>query len=132
MVHPVAVICVALLGVMVFGLGFYVSMGRRQFRIGMGCPDDPTHPLTRRVRAHANTCEYAPMLAVLMLYLGAAKPSLPVLALMLAVTLCRVLLALGLLVSPTLARPHPLHFAGALGTYLGGLALAVAALLSAF
>lgn len=132
MIHPVATACVAALGLLVFGLGFHVSMGRRRLRIGMGCPDDPAHPLTRRVRAHANTCEYAPILAVLMLLLGSTQPSMPLLILMVATTLSRVLLVLGILQSTTLARPNPLRFIGALGTYLGGLALAGAALLTAF
>lgn len=132
MIHPVAMACVAVLGLMIFGLGFHVSMARRKFRIGMGCPDDPAHPLTKRVRAHANTCEYSPMLAVLILLLGSAQPSMLLLVLMVATTLSRVLLALGMLLSPTLAKPHPLRFAGALGTYLGGLALAAAAVFLLF
>ena len=42
----------------------------------------------------------------------------------------RYSLALGLILSPTLEKPHPLRFVGALGTYLSGTALCVAALLA--
>jgi hypothetical protein len=34
-----------------------------------------------------------------------------------------------MLASPTLAKPHPLRFVGAVGTYLTGIALSVALLI---
>ena len=40
-------------------------------------------------------------------------------------------LAVGILLSPTLARPHPVRAIGALGTYVGGTALSAALLLPA-
>jgi hypothetical protein len=46
------------------------------------------------------------------------------------VTAGRYLFAAGMLLSPTLARPHPLRASGAMLTYLGGLALCVALFLS--
>ncbi len=46
-------------------------------------------------------------------------------------TASRYLLALGLIIAPTLNKPEPLRFLGALGTYVCGLALCVAAYLSA-
>jgi hypothetical protein len=81
----------------------------------------------KMVRAHGNATEYAPMLAVLILLLGAREPSTWVLWTMWIVTVSRYLHAAGMIFSPTLAKPHPLRFIGALGTYLGGLALCVAA-----
>jgi hypothetical protein len=50
---------------------------------------------------------------------------------MILATLSRYTIALGILLSPTLAEAHPLRFAGALGTYVTGLALVVAALMVA-
>jgi len=44
-----------------------------------------------------------------------------------AATLFRYLHAAGMLVCPSLDQPHPLRFVGALGTYVTGLVLAVAA-----
>ncbi len=46
------------------------------------------------------------------------------------VTACRYSIAIGILMNPTLDKPQPLRFIGALGTYLGGIALVVAAALT--
>jgi len=71
------------------------------------------------------------MLAVLMLYLGSQSPGALVLWTMVIVTACRFLIVVGIIMSPTLDKPHPLRFIGALGTYLGGAVLSVVALISA-
>jgi uncharacterized membrane protein YecN with MAPEG domain len=84
----------------------------------------------KMVRAHGNATEYAPMLAVLMLLVGAREPAIWALWVMGIVTASRYLHAAGVIFSPTLAKPHPLRFVGALGTYLGGLVLCVAAFLA--
>ena len=125
-----AIVCTGFLGLLLFGLGFYVSATRGRTQRAGSIPSDPADPLFKAIRAHGNTAEYAPMLAVLMLYLGAHSPAAWVLWTMIAVTACRFLIALGILVSPTLTRPHPLRFVGALGTYLGGLVLSVALLMA--
>jgi len=125
-----AVICTALLGLLVFGLGFGVSMTRGSTNTVSGYNPDPADRLYKMVRAHGNTTEYAPMLAVLMLFIGSRNPSMWMIWVMWLVTVCRYLIAVGIIVSPTLAKPHPLRFVGAVGTYLGGLALCVAAYLS--
>jgi uncharacterized protein len=123
-----AIVCTGLLGLLLFGLGFYVSATRgRVGRIGTS-PDDPADPLFKAIRAHGNTAEYAPMLAVLMLYLGAHSPAAWLLWVMIIVTACRYLVAIGILICPTLDRPYPLRFVGALGTYVGGVILSLAAL----
>lgn len=126
----VAIVCTALLGLLLFLLGFSVSMAR-----GAGSPagpysSDPADPLFRRRRAHANTSEYAPMLAVLMLLVGARNPAPWMLWTMGLAVVSRYALVAGILISPTLEKAHPLRFAGALGTYLTGLALSIAAVLS--
>jgi hypothetical protein len=126
----VAVFCVALLGVLLFGLGMTVSLMRGKYKQLGGLNQDPAHPLHKLVRAHGNTAEYAPFLAVLILYLGSQNPGRWVLALMIAATLMRFLLVLGLLLSDTLVRAHPLRFIGALGTYIFGIGLCAAAILS--
>ncbi len=120
---PVALICIAVLGVLVFGLGLAVSALR--FRDGrlQGHSAEPTDLLHRVVRAHANAAEYAPFLAVLFLAFSAHAGNAVVAWLMIGATLARVLHAVGLLAWPTLARPNPLRFIGALGTYGCGLAL---------
>ena len=101
----IAVICTGLLGLLIFGLGFGVSMTRASTGTNFGYTPDPADRLYKMVRAHSNTAEYAPMLAVLMLLAGARNPATWVLWVMVIVTLSRYLLALGLIVSPTRTSP---------------------------
>jgi uncharacterized protein len=124
----IATVCIALLGLLVFGLGLNVSRLRRGMRIGIGYPPDPTHPLHKACRAHANACEYAPMMGVLILLIGSRDPAAGILWVFVAATAARFLHAMGMLASPTLAAGHPLRVAGAAGTYVTGLVLVVAAL----
>ena len=67
------------------------------------------------------------MLAILILLIGARNPAPWMVWTFVAATLFRYLHAAGMLVSPSLDQPHPLRFVGALGTYVTGLVLAVAA-----
>jgi len=124
-----AIVCVALLGLLLFLLGLYVSAARGGAAVG-AYPSDPADPLFKRIRAHGNTAEFAPMIAVLILLLGSRNPSAWVLWIMGLAVASRYTIAAGILLSPTLAKPHPLRFAGALGTYVTGVALSIAALLS--
>lgn len=122
----IALACTAVLGLLLFGLGLAVSIGRFRATTGSGCAEDPTNPLHKLVRAHGNTAEYAPFLAMLFLYNGAHEPSGAVLSLIVAATACRCLLVVGLLAWPTMSKPNPARFIGALGTYLCGAALSIA------
>jgi len=102
----VAVVCSAILGALIFVLGANVSR-LRLAQERAGAPQyspDPGGGLFKAVRAHGNATEYIPMLAVLMLLVGAQAPA------------------------PTLERQTPARFIGAVGTYVFGLALVVAAL----
>ncbi|MEX3841969.1 MAPEG family protein [Paraburkholderia sp. BR10882] len=124
----IALACVAVLGLLLFGLGLSISMLR--FREGTlsGCAPDPASLLHKFVRAHANTAEYAPFLAALFLYLGTHSPSPATLALIVTATVCRCLLVVGLVAFPSMAKPNPARFIGALGTYAAGIALSLALL----
>ena len=126
----VALACIALLGLLLFGLGNAVSITRRSANTPIGSSPDPADRLFKLVRAHGNSAEYAPFLAVLMLAVGSREPASWLLWCMGLATAARYLHAAGMLLSPTLARPHPLRFVGALGTYLTGLLLSVGLLLS--
>lgn len=66
----VAVFCIAALALLLFLSGLYVSATRARFRILCAGVDDPAHALTKAVRAHGNTAEYAAMLALLIYLLG--------------------------------------------------------------
>jgi uncharacterized protein len=126
----VAIVCTALLGLLVFGLGLAVSLTRGATRTNFGFTPDPTDRLYKRVRAHGNAAEYAPMLAILMLLIGARHPAAWMVWTFVAATAFRYLHAAGMLVCPSLDQPHPLRFVGALGTYVAGLVLVVAAFLA--
>jgi uncharacterized membrane protein YecN with MAPEG domain len=119
-----------LLGLLVFGLGFAVSMIRGRTETLTGTSGDPADTLHKLTRAHGNTTEYAAILAILMYVLGSMSPATWVLWCMGTATASRYLIALGLILSPSMERPHPLRFIGALGTYLAGFGLCAAVLLS--
>jgi len=121
----------AVLALLLFGLGVLISILR--FRTGILSGGDTRRPdalINRAIRAHGNTAEFAPMLGLLFLAHGLKQPQLAptVQALIIAATGCRLLLVVGLLAWPTMTRPNPARFVGALGTYLTGTALAVALL----
>ncbi|MCH2173844.1 MAPEG family protein [Myxococcota bacterium] len=124
-----AVACVALLGLLVIGLGFNVSIARGKAQNTGGQPNRPDDPLFKAVRAHGNAVEYAPMLAILMFVLGSQGPAGWLLWVMVAATLSRYLHAVGMLMSGTLEKPQPLRVIGAMGTYLTGVVLSVALLI---
>ncbi len=121
----VAIICTSLLALLLFGLGFSISMKRGRSEGAGGYPQDQADPLFKRIRAHANTAEYAPMFAVLFLFIGAQNPAAWVVWTIVIATVCRYLIVAGILLSPTLAKPHPLRLIGALGTYITGVVLAL-------
>ena len=126
--NPTALTCIAVLGLLVFGLGAAISLLRLRDRRLAGHADDPSNLLHKLVRAHGNTTEYAPFLAVLFLVLGSREPAPSTLWLIVAATAFRVLIVIGLIAWPTMARPNPLRFIGALGAYVTGAALCVALL----
>jgi uncharacterized membrane protein YecN with MAPEG domain len=115
--------CTALLGLLLFGLGLYVSILRQRYRQIIGHDTGPTDPVYRAVRAHANTAEYVPFLAVLFLWF-AMRPAPTWIAVTIVIaTMSRFLLVIGLLWGGPLDKPNPARFLGALLTYLCGLAL---------
>ncbi len=126
----VAILCAGLLGLLVFGLGLAVSGQRSRSQVLHGASPDPADRMYRLIRAHGNATEYAPMLAVLILLVGSRDPASWVLWVMGIATAARYLHAAGMLLGPGLDQVQPLRFVGALGTYLGGLALCVAVFMS--
>jgi uncharacterized protein len=125
----VAVICTALLGLLLFGLGLYVSILRQRYRRIIGHDTSPVDPLHRAVRAHGNTAEYAPFLGVLFLWFAARPAPAWIAATIVVATLARFLLVAGLLWGKSLEASNPARFLGALLTYLCGLALVAGLLL---
>ncbi len=123
-----AIVCIALLGLLIFALGLAVSLTRGATKRSIGYSEDPADRLHKLCRAHANAAEYAPILGLLMLVLAMREPAVWVLWTMIFATVFRYTHAAGMILMPTLARPNPLRFIGALGTYVCGILLAVALL----
>jgi uncharacterized membrane protein YecN with MAPEG domain len=128
----VPVICVSILALLIFLLGFLISMVRGKTGIiyYSGSFDDPTSFLTKAVRALGNTVEFAPILAIMYLYLGSTNPDSWVCWTIIVATISRVLMVVGFLTAETLSKIHPLKAVGAIGTYLSGIVLCVAMVIS--
>jgi hypothetical protein len=125
-----ALACTAVLGLLLFALGLAISVQRTRLGVLSGYAPEPGQLLTKLVRAHGNTAEYAPFLAVLFLYLGAQHPPAWQLWCMAGATACRLLLVVGLLAWPSMSKPNPARAVAGLGTYAFGAALCVALLVS--
>lgn len=113
----IAVLCVAALAVLQTTLGLAISICRWKYRISVGSPDDPTHPIFRIRTAFGNCAEWHPMLMAMMLVNGMYAGPAWVLWLYPTVVAARCLLILGLTTAPV-TRPNPARFLGALGTYI--------------
>ncbi|HTH61919.1 MAG TPA: MAPEG family protein [Paraburkholderia sp.] len=113
----------AILGLLLFGLGLSVSVMRFRERTTSARDADPTNRLHKLVRAHANTAEYAPFLALLFLYFGARSPSATTVLLIVAATACRCLLVVALACVAVDGEAEPRAVRRCVGTCATGLAL---------
>tara|TARA_R110001592_G_scaffold321338_2_gene599816 strand:+ start:352 stop:702 length:351 start_codon:yes stop_codon:yes gene_type:complete len=107
-------------------LAVAVTLARGKFNVLTGIPSDPSNTLYKLIRAHDNTVEYAPILALLIYILGQNSPSVWVEWFMILVTFSRYLIVAGIVIPQTLAKSNPMRFIGAMGTYIFGLALCFA------
>jgi uncharacterized protein len=123
----IALVCTAILALMLFLLGFNVSRirGIRAKEGGTQLPTDPADRLFIAIRAHGNTSEYVPTLMVLFLLLGWLAPGWWSAVLIVGATASRVLHAVGMLRSRSMASEATPRLIGAIGTYVFGAALAV-------
>ncbi|KAJ3278113.1 hypothetical protein HK104_002642 [Borealophlyctis nickersoniae] len=128
----IAPTAIGLLGGLVFGLGVCVSMERNKEGRPAGCPDDPTNPLHRLVVAHRNTCEYAPMIGLLIYYLD-RRLACPIIVpdivaytaypAMLGLLASRLALTAGLAWGRSIAEVNSARYLGAWGQYIFGIFL---------
>lgn len=127
-----AIICSAILA----GLPFLLGANVTRMRVvtgnagGSQLPDDPASKLLIAIRAHGNAAEYIPVLIVLFLLVGARSPAWVAISLIVAATAARILHAYGMLSSRNLGEPTKAREFGAGATYLFGVGLVVAAILS--
>jgi uncharacterized membrane protein YecN with MAPEG domain len=127
----IPVVCIALMGVMLFLLGANVTRHRAiRGDTGNQMPSDPADRMFIAQRAHGNASEYVPTLAVLIVVCATLTDGWWLDALAIGAALSRGLHALGMLTSKTLASHGPLRDSGALGTYLTGIALGVTAVVA--
>ena len=125
----IQIVCVALMGVMLFLLGANVTRHRViRGATGNQAPTDPADRMFIAQRAHGNASEYVPTLAVLIVVCATLTSGWWLDVLAIAAVAARSLHALGMLTSKTLATHGPLRDAGAMGTYLTGVLLGVTAL----
>jgi uncharacterized membrane protein YecN with MAPEG domain len=130
-IMSIPLICISLLGTLAVGLGFAVSLSRSKAETLIGSSGDPEDFLYKMVRAHGNTIEYVPIIALLIYILSQFPLSTWVLWCMILATFFRYLFVAGIVFPKTLAKPNPFRFIGALGTYVTGLGLCVALFLRA-
>ncbi|GAA1578294.1 hypothetical protein GCM10009804_38540 [Kribbella hippodromi] len=126
----VTVVCIALMGILLFLLGANVSRNRALRGTGNQIPTDPSDRLLIAVRAHGNAAEYIPTMIVLLLVCSALSDSPLIGVLAVAAVVVRTVHAVGILTSSTLATHGPLRDVGAVGTYLVGIALGVTAIVT--
>ena len=112
-------------------MGVVVTIARGKFNILTGSPTDPENTLNKLIRAHGNTCEYAAILALIIYILGQSIQPNWVLWFMILTTFCRYLLVAGFIFPQSMAKPNPMRFIGAVGTYIFGLGLCYALFLQA-
>ncbi len=129
--NTLQIVCVALLGIMLFLLGANVTR-HRTMRGGTGnqMPTDPADRMFIAIRAHGNAAEYIPTLCVLLLICGTLSDGWWVDVLAVAAVFVRLSHAVGMLTTKTMATHGPLRDIGALGTYATGLALGVTAIVA--
>ena len=126
------IICIALMGALVFVLGANVTR-HRAMRGKSGGPQmstDPTDRLFIAQRAHGNATEYVPTLIGLLIVCSTLTDGWWLNSVAVVATLARYVHAYGMLTSKSLAEHGPTRDAGAMFTYLSGLALAVTAVAS--
>ena len=132
---PITIIlCSASLVILTLLLAFWTSVQRGSSRvIAYGAPQDPASAIAKAQRAHGNAAEYAALLIGLFLVVGFAYEGRDLGGLVtwtiVAVTVSRLVHAIGFLICETLEKPHILKALGALVTYGGGLLLAVMAII---
>ena len=126
----VTIVCIALMGVLLFLLGANVSRNRAITGKNGGnqLPTDPADRLMIAIRAHGNAAEYIPTMIVLVLVCSALSDSWWVDVLAVAALTVRTMHAVGMLTAKTLAAHGPLRDIAAMGTYLVGITLGITAI----
>jgi uncharacterized membrane protein YecN with MAPEG domain len=125
------IVCIALMGILLFVLGANVTKHRAiRGATGNQAPTEPADRMFIAQRAHGNAAEYIPTLIGLLIVCSTLTSGWWLTALAITATAARLAHALGMLTAATLAGHGPLRDAGALLTYLSGVALGVTAIVA--
>lgn len=127
--HATILICSAVLIAFTLLLAFWTSIQRGASKtIAYNAPLDPASSMAKAQRAHGNAAEYTAMLVGLFILLDLASGTAGIpswlIWTVIAVTVSRILHAIGFLTCATLEKPHVLKAVGALITYIGGIIIA--------
>lgn len=127
----VTIVCIALMGALLFLLGANVTRMRAQRgSTGEQFPSDPADAMLIAIRAHGNAAEYVPTLIALLIVCSTLSDSWWINALAIAALAARAVHAVGMFTGSSLATHNLGRDIGAAGTYLTGVALAVTALVT--
>ena len=125
------IVCIALMGILVFILGANVTRHRSiRGSTGSQVPTDPADRLFIAQRAHGNAAEYIPTLIGLLIVCSTLTGGWWLNALAITAVAARLVHAVGVLTCKTMAEHGPLRDAGAMFTYLSGVALGVTAIVA--
>lgn len=124
------IVCIALLGLLIFVLGANVTRYRitRGKNGGPQASMDPADRLFIAVRAHGNAAEYIPTLVILIIVGSTLTSGWWLETLAVAAFAVRVIHAASMLTAKTLDRHSPVRDVGAFGTYFVGIALVITVL----
>jgi uncharacterized membrane protein YecN with MAPEG domain len=127
----IVIISIALQGILIFVLGANVTRYRAmRGATGNQMPSDPADRMLIAQRAHGNAAEYVPTLIGLLIVCSALTDGWWLDTLAVAAVAGRLVHALGMLTSKTLATHGPLRDSGAMLTYLSGIALGITAVVA--
>jgi uncharacterized membrane protein YecN with MAPEG domain len=126
------IVCIALMGILIFVLGANVTR-HRAMRGKSGEPQMPSDPADRLFiaqRAHGNATEYVPTLIGLLIVCSTLTDGWWLNTLAIVALAARSLHAVGVLTGKTMATHGPVRDAGAMFTYLSGIALGITAVVA--
>ena len=127
----VVIVSVALLGILVFVLGANVTRHRAiRGATGNQMPTDPADRMFIAQRAHGNASEYVPSLIGLLIVCSFLTDGWWLDTLAVVAVAARYVHAFGVLTSKTMATHGPVRDAGAMFTYLSGIALGITAIVA--
>lgn len=127
----VIITSIALMGILLFLLGANVTRHRAtRGDTGNQQPTAPDDAMLVAIRAHGNAAEYIPTLAILIIVCATLTDGWWLDTLAIAALVARLLHGLGMIASGSLAKRSPVKEAGAMLTYVTGIALGITAVVA--